>query len=142
MVRRYRIEHVTLYKYSDQVSTSFGRGYLHPREFPGQRCLTHSLTVEPKPSDMAEDNDVYGNVNSYFHVTDSHTELKVTSRSEVEVTPADHDPAVLTAPWETARPSGIRDPQVDRVHPGVPVGTDVSGDRGVRERFPSPRGGR
>jgi transglutaminase-like putative cysteine protease len=111
MVRRYRIEHVTLYKYSDQVSTSFGRGYLHPREFPGQRCLTHSLTVEPTPSDMAEDSDVYGNVNSYFHVTDSHTELRVVSRSEVEVTHADHDPAVLSAPWETARPSGIRDPK-------------------------------
>ena len=111
MVRRYRIEHVTQYKYSDQVSTSFGRGYLHPREFPGQRCLTHSLTVEPTPSDMAEDSDVYGNVNSYFHVTDSHTELRVVGKSDIEVESPNLDPRILALPWEKARPSSTVDPR-------------------------------
>ena len=110
MVRRYQIEHSTVYRYSDEVSTSFGRGYLHPREFPGQRCIEHSLTVEPAPSDMAEGADVYGNVNSYFHVTTTHTELNVTSRSQVEVSSPQLDPAALQAPWELARPSGTNDP--------------------------------
>ena len=111
MVRRYRIEHRTIYRYSDEVSASFGRGYLKPRDLPGQRCLQHNLSIEPTPSDLSHGVDVYGNYNTYFHVTNSHTELRVISRSEVEVAPAEHDPAVLTAPWETARPSGSRDPR-------------------------------
>lgn len=32
MTRRYRIEHRTKYTYSDDVTTSFGRVYLHPRD--------------------------------------------------------------------------------------------------------------
>ena len=53
MIRRYRIEHRTAYRYSDEVSTSFGRGYLRPRDMPGQRCLEHRLIVEPTPSDIS-----------------------------------------------------------------------------------------
>ncbi len=107
MTRRYRIEHSTVYRYSDEVGTSFGRGYLRPRDLPGQRCLQHSLTVDPPPSDLAHSIDAYGNGNSYFHVTDAHTELRVTGRSEVEVTPQVHDPAVTGLPWEAARPAGV-----------------------------------
>ncbi len=111
MTRRYRIEHRTIYRYSDEVSTSFGRGYLRPREIAGrQRCLAYSLTIDPEPSDITEDVDVFGNPNSYFHVTRSHTELVVTGLSEVEVQVPSIDPSVLDLPWERARPSGSTDP--------------------------------
>jgi len=135
MVRRYQIEHSTVYKYSGEVSTSFGRGYLHPREFPGQRCVQHSLTVDPTPTDMAEGADVYGNINSYFHVTSTHKELRVVSRSEVEVRPPELDPAVIAMPWEQARPSGTNDPRsieftlaspLVRMFPEVRAYADVS----------------
>jgi transglutaminase-like putative cysteine protease len=110
--RRYRIEHRTVYRYSDEVSTSFGRGYLRPREIPGaQRCLAYSLAIEPEPSDLTHDVDVYGNPNSYFHVTASHTELVVTGLSEVEVQRPVFDQGVLDLPWERARPSGFADPR-------------------------------
>ena len=112
MTRRYRIEHRTEYRYSDEVSTSFGRGYLRPREIPGrQRCLAYSLTIDPDPSDLTHDIDVFGNPNSYFHVTHTHTELVVTGRSEVEVTVPESDAGVLAQPWERARPSGFDDPK-------------------------------
>jgi len=109
MVRRYRIEHRTVYRYSDAVSASFGRGYLKPRDLPGQRCLQHSLSIEPVPSDVSHGVDVYGNDNSYFHVTDSHTELRVVGLSDVEVESPNPDPAVLAQPWERARPSTTDD---------------------------------
>jgi transglutaminase-like putative cysteine protease len=109
--RRYRIEHRTVYRYSDEVSTSFGRGYLRPREMPGrQRCLAYSLAIDPEPSDLTHDVDVYGNPNSYFHVTAAHTELVVTGLSEVEVRRPVADQAVLDLPWERARPSTFADP--------------------------------
>jgi len=111
-IRRYRIEHRTVYRYSDEVSTSFGRGYLRPREIPGgQRCLAYSLAIDPEPSDLTHDIDVYGNPNSYFHVTTGHTELVVTGLSEVEVRRPVFDPAVLDLPWDRARPSGHADPR-------------------------------
>ncbi|ACV79660.1 transglutaminase family protein [Nakamurella multipartita] len=110
--RRYRIQHRTVYRYSDEVSTSFGRGYLRPREIPdGQRCLSYSLAIEPEPSDLTHDIDVYGNPNTYFHVTTGHTELVVTGLSEVEVQRPAFDQAVLDLPWEQARPSGFVDPR-------------------------------
>ena len=104
MVRRYRIEHRTVYRYSDEVSASFGRGYLKPRDLPGQRCLQHNLSIEPAPSDVSHGVDVYGNYNTYFHVTNSHTELRVVGLSDVEVSSPDLDPTIarhspLSSPW-------------------------------------------
>jgi transglutaminase-like putative cysteine protease len=110
MISRYRIEHVTVYRYSDEVSTSFGRGYLRPRDMPGQRCLRHELTINPTPSDISHGVDGYGNNNSYFHVTDSHTELRVVGTSDVEVESPNLDPRILDLPWEKARPSSTADP--------------------------------
>ncbi len=107
MTRRYRIEHSTVYRYPAEVGTSFGRGYLRPRDTPGQRCLQHSLTVHPQPSDLAHDVDAYGNGNAYFHITDAHTELQVIGRSDVEVTPQALDPQATGLPWERARPAGV-----------------------------------
>ena len=109
MTRRYRIEHSTVYRYSAEVGTSFGRGYLRPRDLPGQQCLQHTLTVHPQPSDLAHGVDAYGNANSYFHVTDPHTELRVTGHSDVEVSSPTFDPAVTGLAWERARP-GASDP--------------------------------
>ena len=109
MVRRYRIEHRTIYRYSDEVSTSFGRGYLKPRDLPGQRCLQHNLSIEPTPSDLSHGVDVYGNYNTYFQVTNSHTELRVVGLSDVEVSSPEPDPDVLGQPWERARPSSTSD---------------------------------
>ena len=103
---RYRIEHRTAYRYSDSVSASYGRGYLRPRELPWQNCEQHSLVVDPAPSDAAESTDVYGNVDSYFHVTTSHTELTVTGVSVVKVHRPEFDAAAAGRPWEEARADG------------------------------------
>ncbi len=111
MTRRYRIEHSTVYRYSDEVTTSFGRSYLRPRDESGQRCLEHAVTVEPAASDLVHSVDVYGNTSTYFHVTDPHTRLRVTGRSDIEISAPVMDPAVTAMPWERARPSQRNDPR-------------------------------
>ncbi|MGB3770313.1 MAG: transglutaminase family protein [Rhodococcus sp. (in: high G+C Gram-positive bacteria)] len=105
--RRYRITHETAYTYSDSVKSSFGRGFLTPRDFEGQRVVESSVTVSPSPADQSSGHDVYGNDDVFFHVTRDHDELVVTARSLVDVDPP--DPARLTTgdaarPWENARP--------------------------------------
>ena len=98
--RRYRIEHRTAYRYSDSVSASYGRGYLRPRDLPWQHCEEHALLIDPVPTDAADSTDVYGNVDSYFHVTTSHTDLTVTGVSVVEVGRPEFDSDAAVRPWE------------------------------------------
>jgi len=98
--RQYRIEHRTAYRYSDSVSASYGRGYLRPRDLPWQQCQQHSLLIEPTPSDTADSTDLYGNHDSYFHVTSTHTELMVTGVSFVRVRRPEFDQLAAQRPWE------------------------------------------
>ncbi|MBX7453508.1 transglutaminase family protein [Mycolicibacterium sp. 3033] len=108
-VRRYAITHRTVYTYSDVVTSSYGRGFLTPRDSARQRCLSHELLLDPEAADSSTSRDGWGNVSTYFHVTRPHHRLSVTSRSVVEVAPPRPDvyqgPSAR-APWEIARPVG------------------------------------
>ncbi|WP_046322346.1 transglutaminase N-terminal domain-containing protein, partial [Mycobacterium sp. UM_Kg1] len=66
--RSYQITHRTEYRYSDVVTSSYGRGFLTPRDSARQRCLFHELVIEPEPEDSSTSRDGYGNISSYFHV--------------------------------------------------------------------------
>lgn len=108
---RYRITHRTEYRYSDVVTSSYGRGFLTPRDLMRQRCLSHELRISPTPADSSTSTDIFGNISSYFHVTEPHQTLTITSESIVEVYPSPPErwgggPAL--APWEQARPVGVR----------------------------------
>lgn len=89
MSRNYRIRHITTYTYSDRVTSSYGRGFLTPRDMDGQRCIVKSVEVEPSPTDQSFGVDVYGNEDVYFHVNTDHEKLVVTADSLVEVDPPD-----------------------------------------------------
>lgn len=107
--RSYEITHRTTYRYSDDVTSSYGRGFLTPRETAGQRCLSHELVIEPETADSTTSRDVFGNVSSYFHVTEPHRVLSVTSHSMVEVDPPSpelYSGGSARAPWEISRPVG------------------------------------
>ena len=107
--RRYRVVHETTYSYDAEVTSSFGRCYLSPRELSDQRVDEHAITVGPEPSDRSEGVDAYGNTDTYFHVTTPHTRLLVRGESVVEVDPLDRaitDEGPALAPWELARPVG------------------------------------
>jgi transglutaminase-like putative cysteine protease len=107
--RLYEITHRTTYRYSDDVTSSYGRGFLTPRDSNTQRCLSHELVVDPEAGDHSTSRDGYGNVSSYFHVTERHRTLSVTSHSVVAVDPPpaeSYGAGSALAPWELARPVG------------------------------------
>jgi len=107
--RSYRISHSTMYRYSDVVTSSYGRGFLTPRESVRQRCVEHQLVITPEPNDSSISRDAYGNVSSYFHVTQRHRALTVTSSAVVEVDPPPpelYGAGSAVAAWESARPLG------------------------------------
>lgn len=107
--RRYWVTHRTDYRYSAVVTNSYGRAHLTPRDTESQRCVSFQLDIDPVPADRSTSRDVFGNISSYFQVTDRHRELSVVGNSIVEVDPP--SPALLAAgaalqPWEQARPHG------------------------------------
>jgi transglutaminase-like putative cysteine protease len=109
--RRFRVTHRTEYRYSDVVTSSYGRGFLTPRDSQRQRCIAHRLTIDPPPSDSSTSHDSYDNISSYFHVTVPHRALTVTSDSIVDVSPPTdglYTGGPACEPWEAARPSGVR----------------------------------
>jgi transglutaminase-like putative cysteine protease len=108
--RCYQISHSTVYRYSDVVTSSYGRGFLTPRDSSRQRCLSHELIIEPEAADSSTSRDGYGNISSYFHVTERHNTLSIQSNSVVEVDPPPpelYGGGSARAPWEIARPVGL-----------------------------------
>ncbi|MDL9937299.1 transglutaminase family protein [Gordonia sp. ABSL1-1] len=106
--RRYRVIHQTRYTYDDDVSSSYARCYLTPRGLPGQRVESTEVRIDPEPDDRSTGVDVYGNIDTYFHVRSPHRVLEVTAESVVEVDPVDGEllsSAAALAPWEQARPA-------------------------------------
>jgi transglutaminase-like putative cysteine protease len=125
--RRYAIEHRTVYSYSDEVSASYGRGFLRPRDLPWQHCLSHRVTTKPTAADSSMGTDLYGNHDYYFHVTSGHRRLEVISRSVVDVRRPINDPVALGLRWERVRPSHPGDADaVDFVLPSPRI--DVTPD--------------
>ena len=59
---RHRITHRTQYRYSDTVTSSYGRGFLTPRDLLRQRCVAHRLHIDPAPADSSTSLDGYGNI--------------------------------------------------------------------------------
>ncbi|MDQ1130582.1 transglutaminase family protein [Microbacterium sp. SORGH_AS_0888] len=101
---RYRVSHRTDYRYDADVSGSYGLAHLTPRTLPAQRASDHRVEIAPVPSATSRHTDGYGNVSTYFHVTEPHQRLTIDAVTEVEVVPPSYDATALAEPWERARP--------------------------------------
>jgi transglutaminase-like putative cysteine protease len=99
---RYRIGHVTHYRYTESVSNSQHELHLLPRPMPRQRCLSAAITVEPTPIAYHERTDYYGNRASHVVLATSHSELIVTAQSRVELTLQPAPTSSSDGPWEDA----------------------------------------
>ncbi|MGI9162102.1 MAG: transglutaminase family protein [Mycobacterium sp.] len=111
--RRHRITHRTEYRYSAVVTNSYGRSHLTPRDTVRQRCLNFDLSVDPAPADRSTSRDAYGNISTYFHITERHHALTVVGDSVVETdspAPELYGAGPALQPWESAlptRPEGV-----------------------------------
>jgi transglutaminase-like putative cysteine protease len=99
--RTYRISHRTTYGYDGDVGESFGRAHLLPRDRPGQTCLDGQVSVRPRPAELREHTDWFGNRATYFAVTSSHRKLEVLAESTVAVD--ERSAPTSTPPWEAVR---------------------------------------
>lgn len=101
---KYRIKHVTTYRYVDKVSLCQNQAHLSPLTRQNQTCTFSTISVEPETSYLTQYQDYFGNTVTVFDVATLHDELIVTNESEVELF-ARQQPALfehLTL-WEEAR---------------------------------------
>ena len=82
---RYRIVHETRYLYESRVAVAQQLLHLTPRELPWQRRLSHSIDIEPQPSETTEHHDYFGNAVRHAVLDSPHDALTVRAESEVSV---------------------------------------------------------
>jgi transglutaminase-like putative cysteine protease len=100
---RYAVRHATVYEYGGDVSHSHHLLHLKPREFAFQRCLGHSLTLDPQPGLVYEDVDAFGNAIARLEYDRSHERLAVIAEMQVEIFPRVADLLESAEPWDDVR---------------------------------------
>lgn len=103
---RLRVQHVTIYRYSEPVRESTNEVRLLPRSLPRQRLLREELRVEPHVP-IFHSEDYWGNRVAHFNLLRPHRILRITSLVEVETDP----PVDLSgaAPWPWSEPVAEHD---------------------------------
>ena len=99
---RYSVRHATVYEYGGYVSHSHHLLHLKPREFEFQRCLGHSLALDPHPASVREDVDAFGNAIARLEYDRSHDRLAVTAQMQVEIFPRIAD-SIESEAWDAVR---------------------------------------
>lgn len=100
---KYSIQHNTVYRYEDKVSYSHHIARLTPIDLPGQHAISTHVVVTPTPDILTTHRDYYGNITTFFSLTNPHQELRVESYSELKVDQAVAPILNLSPSWEDVR---------------------------------------
>ncbi len=103
---RYRVRHLTTYRYSNTVTLSQNLAHLALRASERQQVLNHRLEIEPPPAVLRRREDYFGNPTDAFTVTAKHDRLMVLSYGEVEIAPAPVIDPAQTPAWDAAAVQG------------------------------------
>lgn len=88
---RFRVRHITRYKYASRVSHCYNLANVIPRDTDRQRCLKNRITVSPQPAITHKRSDYFGNKAYHFEIQKPHTELVITADSEIQINDRDHE---------------------------------------------------
>ncbi len=80
----YSVRHTTIFRYTPAVRESVMEVRMQPRSEATQRCLSFHLDVNP-PAYITQYRDFTGNTVHHFDIAGSHTEVRVTAQSTVQV---------------------------------------------------------
>ncbi|MCU0709437.1 MAG: transglutaminase family protein [Pirellula sp.] len=81
--RSYRVTHRTHYEYSNESSLCHNELHLKPRELPDQQVRKAFIEIQPTPACRFLWLDTFGNHVEFFSIEQVHSELTITSKSEV-----------------------------------------------------------
>lgn len=82
---RYKVVHITKYKYASRVTHCYNLANLVPRNTDRQKCLNSRISVTPQPIHTNKRSDYFGNQSYHFEIQSPHTELSITAESQIEI---------------------------------------------------------
>jgi transglutaminase-like putative cysteine protease len=89
---RYRVRHITRYKYAERVTRCYNLAHVVPRNTHRQRCIQSTVSVSPTPARSLKRTNYFENTAFHFEIQKPHTELVITADSEVQLEERNHDP--------------------------------------------------
>ncbi|WP_209403621.1 transglutaminase family protein [Pseudozobellia sp. WGM2] len=92
----FNVTHTTNYKYDAPVSYCHNIATLRPRDSKGQQLLDYNIEVSPKPSEISERQDFFGNYITRFAIQQEHKELKVVTRSKIDRNFSPYETAIFS----------------------------------------------
>ncbi|MDB5295903.1 MAG: transglutaminase domain protein [Phycisphaerales bacterium] len=84
---RYRVQHITEYRYAEPVPLCHNVVHLRPRETDRQACEATEIDVTPAPAARRDRVDFFGNHAMFLGLQEPHRQLRIECTSEVEVKP-------------------------------------------------------
>ena len=97
-VRRYEVEHRTVYQYGAPMTDGYTVACLVPRPTDRQRVVESVVQLQPAPTEHDSYLDAFGNLVHEFGVHELHAALTITAHSVVDV--ADPTPPEDRTAWE------------------------------------------
>lgn len=97
---KYRVRHVTTYRYAEPVDLGSHMLHLSPRKLPFQSVLSAQIDASPEPGRSASRLDHFGNPVTWLFMDRAHDRFSVALDATVDVLfPRPPDPAA-SLPWE------------------------------------------
>ena len=97
----FEITHTTLYHYTAPVTVSHNQLRLTPRRLARQHTLSHSIEMDPPPSETSRYADYFSNEVMFASIAESHRTFRITARSSVAISPATLPDPAETPSWES-----------------------------------------
>ena len=88
---RYKVKHITQYKYADRVSHCYNLANLTPRNTGRQKCISSRIIISPNAIHSTSRTDYFGNESYQFEIQTPHNELSITAESEIEINETEFD---------------------------------------------------
>jgi transglutaminase-like putative cysteine protease len=82
---KYKVRHITEYKYQETVSTGHNRLCLTPLNLAEQRCLSSDVKITPTPDELTYRTDFFGNTLLFISIYKEHSQLEIISESTVDI---------------------------------------------------------
>ncbi|SFZ91821.1 Transglutaminase-like enzyme, putative cysteine protease [Flaviramulus basaltis] len=79
----YQLSHTTSYNYQSGVTFCHNIATLKPKHMLGQTLVEYNLEISPKPTEISDKLDFFGNTVTRFSIQKYHKKLKVTAHSKI-----------------------------------------------------------
>jgi transglutaminase-like putative cysteine protease len=115
----YDIRHVTTYSYESPVSFARCSLRLEPRSGDGQQLISHTVDIRPRPADRTIRRDFFGTLTESIQIETAHRNLRIDSRSRVEVSRRAPVRSAPSPTWESVRDVAF---EATSLGPSSPIG--------------------